>query len=48
VEGENPCGVMAALVRCQRNVYYQVEQRASIGGKCDTPEIYTSTQSLET
>jgi hypothetical protein len=35
---------MVALLRCKVNVYYQVDERAVIGGKYDTPESYTTTQ----
>jgi hypothetical protein len=40
---ENPRVVMAALVRCRRNAYYQADYTAAIGGEYDTPEAYTTT-----
>jgi hypothetical protein len=39
---------MAALVPCRDYVYYQAEWRAAIGGKCDAPEGYTTTQTENT
>jgi hypothetical protein len=35
---------MTALVWCWGNVYYQVDYRASIDGKNDTSQTYTTTQ----
>jgi hypothetical protein len=39
---------MDAVVRFRGNVYYQVDQKAAIGGKCDVPESYTTKHSLKT
>lgn len=32
------------MVRCNGNVYYQVDLRAPIGGKYEKPEAYDTTQ----
>jgi hypothetical protein len=41
-------GGMVAMVRYRGNVYYQVDERAAVGRKYDTPETYSTTYRLKT